>query len=482
MKRPNIFVYMIDTARSDNMSCYGYHRPTTPQISRIAEEGAIFDNHFVVGPWSLPSQVSFMTGKHTCGHGCDTAYQFLEPGIPTLAEVLNRHGYYTAAIQSNPWVQQDEGDCMRGFTDFTRPGAWSGKGGLPPVPPYVPVEGESDTGICWKMVGWVEDWLNRNAQREEPWMLFVLTGETHMKCWPPLKYRKQFLPEGFPDDKAKAVPQSQFLGTAGVVTMTAADWEIVRCLRDGAMAYVDNAIGEILNNMRKRGILDDTIFIVTSDHGDTHGEHGHHTAHCQTALWDTMLHTPLIMRYPARIPAATRVPHLAANVDVMPTLLELCGIDDEEAKRHIQGHSLLKAIDGQPVRDFVMAEVAKALEPMHLTWREHPNRDQFDYRIYNRFLKAARTLEWKYIWTSDMRDELYHVATDAAEQTNVIAQHPDVARDLKLKMENLLLSLDHRDYGDRLKHTGHVKVDPEIERRLKAWGILREVIGAPVKQ
>jgi len=484
MKRPNIFVYMIDTARQRNMSCYGYHRPTTPQISRIAKEGAIFDNHFVVGCWSLPSQVSFLTGKHLCGHGCGVQYQFLEPGVPTLAEVLNRHGYHTAAIQPNPWVQQDEGNCMRGFTEFHRPG----KGLSPskdrqaaemaPVPPYVPVQGESDTGMCWRMVGWVEDWLEKNAKSKKPWMLFALTGETHMKCWPPRKYREQFLPPGFPDEEAAKVPQDQFGGTAGMRKLTAAQWEIVRCLRDGAMAYVDNAIGEIFNNMRKRRLLNDTIFIVTSDHGDSHGEHGFHTAHCQTGLWDTMLHTPLVMRYPKRIPARTRVQHLAANIDVMPTLLELCGIDDEEANQHMHGASLLKAIDGQPVRDFAMAELQKPLEPMHLTARDYPG---FDYRVYNRRMKAARTLEWKYIWTSDARDELYHVASDPDEQKNVIRERPDVAEELRLKMENLLLSLDQRDFGDQLKHTGHVKVDPEVERRLAAWGIYRRIIGAPKK-
>lgn len=481
MKRPNIFVYMIDTARQRNMSCYGYHRPTAPNIGRIAEEGAIFDNHFVVGCWSLPSQVSFMTGKHICGHGCGDQYQFLEPGIPTLSEVLNRYGYHTAAIQSNPWVQQDEGNCMRGFTEFINPGTGGPDGKTLPVrPPYAPVKDESDTGACWKMAGWVEDWLDRNAEREEPWMLFVLTGETHMKCWPPRKYREQFMPPGFPDEVAEAIPQRQFHGTAGEDALTADQWEIVRCLRDGCMAYVDNAIGTIFDNMRKRGILDDTVFVVTSDHGDSHGEHGFHTAHCQTALWDTMLHTPLVMRYPQGIPAGSRVEHLAANVDVMPTLLDLAGIDDEEASEHMHGHSLLKPINGEPTRDFVMTELQKALEPMHWIPREMPG---FDYRVFNRHMKSARTLDWKYIWSSDAaRDGLYHVATDPEEQKNVLGEHPDVAEDLRVNMENLLLSLDHRDFGDALKHTGHVNVDPEIEKRLAGWGIYRRVIGAPVKQ
>ncbi|MCX7015044.1 MAG: sulfatase [Candidatus Sumerlaeota bacterium] len=486
-KRPNIFIYMIDTARRGNMSCYGYHRPTTPHIARIAEEGAIFDNHFVTSCWSLPSQVSFMTGQHLCGHGCGVQYQFLEPGIPTLAEILNRAGYYTAAIQPNPWVQQDEGQCMRGWTNFRRPGGLTrlqepnkpNRKEMQPVPPYLPVPGESDTGMCWKMVGWVEDWLERSAPRDKPWALFVLTGETHMKCWPPRKYREQFLPPGFPDEAAGKIPQDQFGGTAGMVKLTAPQWEIVRCLRDGAMAYVDRAIGEIFDNMRKRGALDDTIFVVTSDHGDSHGEHRFHTGHCQTHLWDTMLHTPLVMRYPRRIPKGVRVPHLAANIDVLPTLLDLCGVKDREADKHVHGKSLVPAIKGKPVRDFVMAELQKPLEPMHLTAKRCPG---FDYRVYNRREKSARTLEWKYIWTSDARDELYNVIDDPDEQKNVIAEHRDVAEGLRLKMEDLLLSIDQRDFGDCLKHTGHVQVDPEIERRLAAWGIYRRIIGAPVKK
>ncbi len=475
---------MIDTARADTMSCYGYHHPTTPNLDRIAEESAIFDNHFVNSCWSLPSQTSFMTGKHVYSHGCGDQYQFLEPGVPTLPETLNRAGYKTAAIQVNPWVQQDEGDCMRGWTDYMRPNGFAGHGQpathkLEPIPPYVPIEGETDEGICWQMVGWVEDWLDKNADDDQPWCLFVLTGETHMPCWPPKKYREQFLPEGFPDEKAKVVPQSQFLGTSGHVKMTAADWEIVRALRDGSMAYYDCAVGEMYNNLKKRGVLDDTIFVTTSDHGDTHGEHNFHTAHCQTELWDTMLHIPLIIRYPEKLKAG-HVPQLCQGIDVAPTLLDLAGVDDTEANEHFQGKSLVPAVnDGETLHDFVVIEQQKALEPMHLTAKQAPG---FDYRVYNRHKKAARTLEWKYIWTSDARDGLYRIDEDPAEQKNVIREHPEVAEELRVKIEDKLLSMEQRDFGDRLKHTGHVVVDPEVEKRMAAWGIYRKVIGAPEKK
>lgn len=486
-KRPNIFCYMIDTARARNMQCYGYHRPTTPNINRIAADGVLFENHFVNSPWSLPSQTTFMTGKHSCEHGCHVRYQFLEPGVPTLAEVMNRHGYRTAAIQINPWVQQDEGQCMRGFVDFTRPGKAShivdpNFKDLQPVPPYTPVEGESDEGFCWKMVGWVEDWLERNAGGDEPWFLFVLTGETHLKCWPPRKYREQFLPPGYDDDKANAVPQDQFMGTAGYYKLTADQWEIVRCLRDGSMAYVDNAIGEIHNNMKKRGLLDDTVFMVTSDHGDSHGEHGFHTAHCQVALWDTMLHTPLVMSWPGGLPRGKRVRQLAASQDVAPTLLALAGIDDEEARRQFSGKDLTPTLDDRPVHDFVMSEVFTPLEPFHLMQARHPEPETLDVRVYNRFMKSARTLEWKYIWSSDGRDELYRITDDPDEQKNVIGLYPDVARDLKDRMEEYLLTLEQRDFGDQLKHSGHVRVDPDIEKRLAAWGLYRRIAGTPEKQ
>ncbi len=97
-------------------------------------------------------------------------------------------------------------------------------------------------------------------------------------------------------------------------------------------------------------------------------------------------------------------------------------------------------------------------------------------------MKSARTHEWKYIWASDGRDELYHVAEDPDEQKNVIHEYPQVAAELYQKMEDLLLSLDRRDYGDCLKLTGHVTVDPEVAARLEAWGLYRRVIGGNARE
>ncbi|HUS81319.1 MAG TPA: sulfatase, partial [Armatimonadota bacterium] len=281
MKRPNIFIYMMDTQRSANMSCYGYRRQTSPSIDAIAADGCLFENHFTNSMWSLPSQASLFTGKYLCGHGCGDQYQFMEDDFPTLAEALSGAGYLTGAIQPNPWVQQDSGNVGRGFTEWINPRDAEA------VPPYTPEEADGSFVPAWKNVGLIEKWLDDHAGDDRPWLLFALSSEPHMKYAPPEPWLSEFLEPGISPEDALAIPQSQFSGTAGEIVLTADQWAVVRSLRDGATASVDHAIGEIYRNFAGRGLLDNTLFVVTSDHGDSQGEHGFHTAHCQTALWDT---------------------------------------------------------------------------------------------------------------------------------------------------------------------------------------------------
>jgi len=473
MSKPNIFVYMIDTQRSANMSCHGYRRETTPNIDRIAADGCLFENHFTNSMWSLPSQASFFNGKYLCGHGCGDQYQFMEDDFPTVSEALNSVGYLTAAIQPNPWVQQDSGNLGRGFTEWLNPRD------LDEVPPYTKEEAGESFTQAWKNVGLIEKWLEDHESDDRPWLLFALSGEPHMKYWAPEPWRSEFLMPGVSVEEAEVIPQLQFSGTAGEVVLTPEQWAIVRSLRDGATASVDHAIGEIYRNFERRGLLDNTLFIVTSDHGDSHGEHGFHTGHCQVALYDTTLWVPLVMRLPGLFEGGQRVKHLVQTVDFMPTALELAGVEDEDIWSHMHGKSLTQALGEQPIREFALAELQKPLEPFHWVKREHP---RVDIRQWNRHLKSARTHEWKYIWASDSRDELYHVAEDPDEQQNLINEQPAVAAELYEKMENLLLSLDRRDYGDCLKLTGHVTVDPDVAARLEAWGLYRRVLGAERKE
>lgn len=106
-KKPNVLIFMMDTQGARNMHCYGYRRPTTPNIDRIAAEGALFENHFVTAPWTLPVHASLFTGRYESGHGAGAAHEWLEPGLPQMAEVFNRSGYKSVAFNNNPWAIDD---------------------------------------------------------------------------------------------------------------------------------------------------------------------------------------------------------------------------------------------------------------------------------------------------------------------------------------------------------------------------------------
>ena len=466
MRRPNFLIFLMDVQRAKNMSCYGYRLKTTPNIDKIAGEGVVFENHFTPGVWTVPVHASLFTGKYICGHGCDVGHEFMEEDFPTLAEVLNAHGYYTAGICNNGWVEQEKTRIARGFTEYTLARQ------AEPVPPYLPQRDNPDKG-SWKTVGLVRKWLDEHAKGEKPFLLFINCTEPHMKYWAPQPFRERFLLKGVDDDYARQIPQAQFPGTAGQVVLTQDQWEIVKSLRDGATACLDHRMGLMFDYMRELGVLDETVVFILGDHGDSTGEHGLHTAHCQMAIWDTLLHTPLIVRGPDHFPAGVRVRDLAQTVDVAPTILRIAGVEDGKVWEEMQGKSLLDALHG-PIREFAMAEVQKPLEPFALMSQRTSG---WDPRSVNRRWKCARTLEYKYVWSSDMRDELYNIAEDPDEQKNIISEKPEVARELKQKLEDFLLSLHQRDYGDYL-NTTHLKIDPDVLARLKAWGLVRDIIGA----
>ncbi len=470
--RPNVLIFVMDTQRLKNMSCYGYRRETTPNIDRIAAEGVLFENHIITASWTLPVHASLFTGKYACGHGAHERNEFLADDMPTMAEIFNRAGYRTCGITNNSWVGQNPANCARGFTEYYQVGE------LEAVPPYVPSDDPDarDNG-SWKTVGVVQKWLGENAGAEQPFLLFINCTEPHDVYWPPEPFRSKFLLDGVSQEEAREIAKErcQVYATMGEVAYTAEEFEVLRSLVDGETATLDHRMGLLFDWMREQGILDETILIIISDHGDTIGEHAWHFAHSQSALWDSVIHTPLIMRHPGHFSGGRRVDPLVQTNDLLPGLMELLGIEDEQAAEEIQGVSFLPTVSGEQVREIAMAEVQDPVHPMERIWTYFPD---FDVRFFNRAQKCARTRQWKYVWTSDMRDELYNIAKDPDEQFNIIWQKPEVARELRGKLEELLLPLRQRDYGDTRRYSPERHDPPEALRRLLAWGLARHVKGS----
>jgi len=262
--------------------------------------------------------------------------------------------------------------------------------------------------------------------------------------------------------------------TIGVRNLTFRDWEIQRSLYDGCTACLDHRIGLLRGVLEELGLLDNTLLIITGDHGDTQGEHVGHAYHSQNGLWDTVIKTPLVVRLPGVFEGGQRNEELVQIVDIFPTILDLLELDEPEARKSIQGKSLLDALRG-PVREFALAEAQTPKHVFRRVWSMYPD---YDIRWLNESLKAARTKKYKYIWSSIGRDALYDVEEDPDEQWNIIERKREVAAELQGKLEKFLMSIEQRYFQDMFR-PGRPNIDPKAVRRLAAWGLYQPGVVPP---
>ncbi|OPZ19788.1 MAG: Arylsulfatase [candidate division BRC1 bacterium ADurb.BinA364] len=477
-KRPNIVIFMMDTQGARNMSCYGYRRPTTPNIDQIAAEGVLFENHFVTGPWTLPVHSSLFTGRYESGHGAGAQHEGLEPGLPQMGEVFSKNGYKTIAFCGNGWAYDggSQWSAGQGFEHIRY-----GSGEIKPVPPYIPSDNpnEKDKGSL-KLVGVATKWIDDNyvANPDKPFLMFINCTEPHDAYLPPEPFRSRFLLDGVTYEEAVARKGGQAVSTMGDKCLTIDEWAMQRSLYDGSTACLDDRIGKFVGELKKRGVYDDTIFIVTGDHGDVQGEQVWYAYHSQNGVWDGTVKTPLVMRYPKKFAAGTRCKELVQINDIFPALMELAGIQDADASASIQGENLLRALEGA-TREFALIEAQRAIHVMRRSWTEAEDPETLDVRFANVWYKAARTLEWKYVWASNGQDMLFNIQRDPDERWNVIDRYPEIARDLMRKMETKLMSMEQRYFTDMFKPTNRKSHQPKVTRRLAAWGLYQPGIVPP---
>ena len=469
-KRPNIIVFMMDTQGTFNMTCYGYRRPTTPHIDRLAREGTLFERHFVTSPWTLPVHASLFTGRYESGHGAGAQHEGLEPGLPSLPEVLTRSGYRTVGICNNGWALRDDAwNPGVGFEDHLRYGPNAPKD---PAFHHDPALGNDSASLA--MVGVAKEWIEKNVLgRSKPFFMFLNNTAPHDPYAPPEPFRSRFLSSDVTFEEAFARKGGQAVSTIGKRALTFQEWQWQRELYDGETACLDDRIGTFYGVLADMGILDDTLFIVTGDHGDSLGQHVGAAYHTQNAVYDAIVQTPLVCRLPGAFPRGKRCKELVQINDVFPTILEMLGIEDKRVHESMQGESLLAALKG-PVRDFALVEAQTPIHPMRRAWQEDPD---CDVRFMGAALKAARTKRYKYIWHAYGSDMLFDVVNDPDERWNLMDSKPEVARKLRRQMEAKLMSMEQRYYPDMFR-PGNAR-DALAVRRLCAWGLFRPGIVPP---
>lgn len=399
---PNIILFGIDSLRADHLSGYGYERLTSPYLDRFAQQGALFENTYSAHIPTTSAYASMLTGMDVFSTQVVALRHKgpLRPEVKTLAEILGEQGYHTICIgfSGNP--------SSRGFheyLDYTAWGSWA-EGRLPKAQSL----NEQALPV-----------LERLVAGDKPFFLFLRHMDPHAPYLPPEPYERMFYHGDECDPSNRSMepvfafkPFRDFL--ASWLPPGTSDKDYVIAQYDGAIAYMDAAIQSIFTALESHGIFDETIVAVNGDHGETLYDHecwfDHH------GIYDNVLHVPLLLRYPKKVPAGKRVAGYNQHKDLVPTLLDLAEIN---AGIDFDGRSLLPMIEGK------VASHESEMYITECTWmRKH----------------GWRTPQWKLILALEPDFhfkpplELYNLIEDPDENHNLAEDLPDVVMALTSRL------------------------------------------------
>jgi arylsulfatase A-like enzyme len=334
-RRLNVVLISLDTTRRDRLGLYGYERGTTPRLDAFAQQAVVFEDAVATAPYTLPSHATLFSGTYPAFHGAHHPAHALDlTRIPMLADVLREAGWATRAQTGGGYLSSDYG-FGHGFSsygnsdpiwDWDHPVA---KARIPSAEARA-ASARAHVPHTW---GAALDWMTE--RRDVPFFLFVQTYAVH-DYRPPAAMVKRFVsPEGQP-----VVPLRRFV-TQKEQPYTEAEHRYLSDVYDAGLFWVDGHVGALLDRLDALGLTDDTIVIVTADHGEELGERGFN-GHGQS-LKQELLSVPLLLRLPGTGPC--RVTEPVSLVDVAPTLLDLVGLPRPEA---MQGRSLRPLWERQP--------------------------------------------------------------------------------------------------------------------------------------
>jgi arylsulfatase A-like enzyme/tetratricopeptide (TPR) repeat protein len=367
----NIVLITIDTLRTDRISCYGSDRVETPNIDSFAGEGVLFTNAATTVPFTLPAHSSILTGLYPPGHGVrENVGYTLDARVPTVAEVLSTAGWSTAGFVS-AFVLDGRWGVGRGFNhyfdDFDLSGFESAN--------LSSVQRPGDVTVAEAV-----RWLDRRPS-DRPFFLWLHLYDPHDPYEPPEPFKSAFASRPY----------------------------------DGEVAFTDSLIGELRRALEERHLLESSLVILTSDHGEGLGDHGE-SSH-GFFLYDTTVHVALIVRLPGGAAAGRTVDAAVSHVDLVPTVLDVVGLD---APQPLHGQSLLPLIEGRG-HDSSRGVYSESLYPLlHYGWAP---------------LRAYRTDDRKLI--SAPRSELFETGSDPLEEHDLSLVQPAVLAELQTGLDGL---------------------------------------------
>lgn len=389
---PNVLLFTIDSCRADRFGTYGGPADTTPAIDRWARSGTVFTQAYSVSAWTAPGLVSILSGFFPAAHGVDNRDRTAPIDLPTLPKLFAAAGYRVPNLN---------------FFTFA---------------PYYHHLGLS--AIDRRYVGprqseTLPKWLEENAAGDRPFFVWFHTTMLHQP------YRPD--PADIPAPRAelekspglRAVLRGAIVPLGSVIFDPRERMPLLQ-LYDAELRRVDRLFSRVLEILQATGQLDHTLIVLTADHGEElldHGFVGHASTSLQAKLYEEIVHIPLIVSWPGRVPAGAVVQNPVSQVDVTPTILRLVGLPVPEG---IQGRDLWES---RPDRELIFESV--------IAGNQTPKEREDEW------VRAIRRGRWKYI----DRGELYDLVLDPQEQVNLAAELPGVVAELAGALERNLTEL-----------------------------------------
>ncbi|MCB9688715.1 MAG: sulfatase [Alphaproteobacteria bacterium] len=490
-QRPNVLIVLWDTTRADRMSLYGNSLATTPRMAKWAQDnGVVFEHAVSPDMWTVPSHASLFTGLPSTTHGASNEHRWLDSDKVTLAEVLKDAGYETYAFSANPNLSPDRINLVQGFDQIDC--SWHQgfrKGSLLNMRRKLIPE-DASTEISPKNPAAVKTsfynaapvtqraflrWLDRGHDPNKPFVAYLSYMEAHKPRIPSMASRRRVADQAEIDLglKTDLTYESQAIYSKGKKSYTADELRAIQRVYDASLVDLDDATADLLDELRGRGVLDNTIVVFTSDHGEMLGEHqlfGH-----RDGLWEQLLHVPLVISYPKEV-TPRRVTDPVTNTQVFSTLLGLIGIDGPDTG-YVPG-SLLDLTDDDK------AVFSESLGFDKIGFKKiaemFPDLREEDWSRIYRSVRVGpyKLLEIQDFDTKDVRQRLlFDLDADPGEEHDLSTEQPGKASELARVLS---------DWQDEIPRwtpeNGETPIEPELNdaqrKQLEMLGYIEEEPGA----
>lgn len=393
----NFLLVTFDTTRADHIGCYGHSAASTINLDRMAKNGVLLERCFSTAPITLPSHTSILTGNQPFRHGArNNGTHFVPEEAVTMAEVLREDGFATGAVIS-AFVLDSRFGLDQGFDNYDDDLTNASKA---PMFMFRETTAEETARRALEFL---------KTRGNERWFLWVHFFDPHANYDPP-------------EEIAKLCPKSPY---------------------DGEIAYADAGLGEMLGLLTQRGMIDETLVMMTSDHGEAFGDHGE-TTH-GIFIYDSTTHVPWIAMHP-RLAQGKRIREVVSSVDLFPTAMELLGV---EFNVDVDGKSLARELLVETAKPEPSFAYSESMNPLY-------NHGWSD-------LRSIRDDQYRYIKAPT--EELYDVMRDFRHSKNIFEERSELAENSRGILEHLLSVGEVDVRGDDIR-----SMDPEAREALAALG------------